>query len=406
MYMFYVYFRMRTVLLTKFRFIHLDNEGTVGRKVRHLPPLFLLYVLLLSGCGLVDEDTTDCLPSAPSDSAATAVTFTIPGESGETRTAEGTQDLVSLQTDGFGVFACHHGIHPYVSSDVKPDFMYNQLVTWETSWRTWDYEPVKYWPAGDGTEENGEYVTFYAYAPYTSTLQGCVTDFSRPTEAGDPWLVYQLGGTREDWQTSQVDLLWAFTKDRQKGKDPSVRVPFYFRHALATAGDKVTLASTDILASRLRSFVSGEVEEAKLVVGCLTLTYTLLKKGRLVLSGESEPNWQFVASDDPTVERVFCPVDAGSHPGGLTVAGANASGSWVEDVTSVENLGIFYIPLQVTAHRQTVEVTAEYNVVTTATDGTVATPFSGSVSRLITLDAVAGCSQDIRLILSDTLPLE
>ena len=168
----------------------------------------------------------------------------------------------------------------------------------------------------------------------------------------------------------------------------------------------MTLASTDILASRLRSFVSGEVEEAKLVVGCLTLTYTLLKKGRLVLSGESEPNWQFVASDDPTVERVFCPVDAGSHPGGLTVAGANASGSWVEDVTSVENLGIFYIPLQVTAHRQTVEVTAEYNVVTTATDGTVATPFSGSVSRLITLDAVAGCSQDIRLILSDTLPLE
>ena len=48
-----------------------------------------------------------------------------------TRTPQGTTDLAALRTQGFGVFACHTGLHPYISTSTTPNLMYYQLVGYD-----------------------------------------------------------------------------------------------------------------------------------------------------------------------------------------------------------------------------------------------------------------------------------
>lgn len=400
---------MRTVLKTIIRFIHLDPEGINGRLVRHLPPLFLLAVSLLPvGCALVDEDSAGS-PATHSTVSGDAVAFSV-SVPGITRTAEGTEDLSSLQSgSGFGVFAAHHGIHPYASSNILCDFMWNQQVTYDGSLGggLWTYSPIKYWPNGDGTEENREYLTFFAYAPYAeASADGCITDFSKSGEVGDPWLVYQLGGTRDDWQSSQVDLLYAFTKDQQKGKDVSDKVAFDFRHALACAGDKVTLDVSSVLKTRLKAAALHAGEDVRLILNKVTLNYSLLRKGRLIMNGNEKPNWQSVESEDPLVHRV-CKFVSES---GVEMARATSDGTWIDINNSLsdlddsyENNGIFYIPLDLKDKPQTLDIAAEYSVKT----GSLIS-YSGAVGCTITLSASAepGRTQDIRLVFSDDLTIE
>ena len=391
---------MRTVLKTIIRFIHLDPEGINGRIVRRLPPLFLLAVSLLPvGCTLAGEDSADS--PARTSVSGDAVAFSVSG-SGLTRTAEGTEDLSSLRSgSGFGVFAAHHGIHPYASSNIVCDFMWNQQVTYDAPNGVWTYSPVKYWPAGDGTEENKEYLTFFAYAPYTEpSADGCVTDFSKSGEAGDPWLVYQLGGTRDDWQSSQVDQLWAFTKDQQKD-NPLSRVSFSFRHALATAGDAVTMRCSDILQTRLKGAARAAGADVRIVLDALTLNYALVRKGKLILNGSDTPNWQALDSGDALVHRVveFTPASP------FTLARAT-DGGWIETASSLTGFadqGVFYIPLELKGHPQKVDISAEYSV-KTGDDVT----YRGVVGTTIALDSQvdAGHRQDFRLVFQDNLPLE
>jgi len=289
-----------------------------------------------------------------------AITFSVSGEGSLTRTAEGTiADLDALKSEGIGVFACHHGIYAYESSNVSANFMWNQQVTWDGTNGVWTYEPVKYWPNGDGTEENKEYLSFFAYAPYSDADgSGCITDFSKNGETGDPWLVYQLGGTPDDWKSSQQDLLYAFTKDRQKGSDPSAtRIPLTFRHALTTVGDRVTVHCGDKLLYRLQQARNG-VADVTLTLQSVTLDYELTRKGRLVLNSSGTPNWKTIESEDATVHRRIT-FDGGN----LVMARASAAGRpATADFVSADGNGIFMIPVEVKDSPQRLTLTATYTV--------------------------------------------
>ena len=284
--------------------------------------------------------------------------------------------------------------------------MWNQKVDFDVTDSVWTYNPVKYWPNGNGTEDM-EYLSFFAYAPFSAAdgqdgdASPCIIDFSGKNAAGDPWLTYQLGGTRDDWQSSQKDLLFAFCADQQKG-EPAKRIGFNFRHALATAGDTITVGCTDSLQQRLKAVARDSAKALTLKIDRLTLNYTLLRKGRLVLNNSDAPNWQKIDSEDVTTRRVVTLSAGNGLPeGGFLVDSVSADGNtFTSDSLITTGQGVFYIPLDVDGVSQTVSVSAEYRLVL---GGEVA--YRGVVGSTLTLDPVAGNNQDFSLMFNNNLPL-
>ena len=322
--------------------------------------------VMLTGCSIIDEDTSDC----PKDStqagsrSGSAIAFMVSDSTASTRTAEGTMTLdgaggtESLRNWGFGVFACHTGAHPYISTSTKSNLMHNQLVTWDNVNSVWSYEPLVYWP--NGTTGDSEFVTFFAYAPHSDNASDCIVDMSRPDEVGDPWILYQLGGTANadgasGWKAKQIDLLYDFKKDQQRGATPDVRVSFDFKHALACIGDRITVNCDESVKTRLKGVYT--LSTVELTVTRLTFDYQLTRKGRLVLNNSSQPNWQAVESEDTKVHRTLV-----FNPNLVMARATSRDAATSTPFDSGDGHGIFYIPIESGNSKQQVTVTADYTV--------------------------------------------
>lgn len=351
----------------------------------------LLLSMTLPGC------TTD--ESAPdAEAARQPIAFGTDGI-GPTRTAPGTITLdgtnageVSLRSEGFGVFACHTGLHPYVSSSVTPNLMWNQQVTYDNANAVWDYTPLVYWP--NTSEGLYPYVSFYAYAPYaaapgtgTTAAERCIVDMSLPVEQGDPWLVYQLGGSDDDWQAHQVDLLYDFQRDQQQG-DVAHRVDFRLRHALACAGDKIQVACSPGLQQQLMNAYSGT--PVSITLERVTLVYTLLRKGRLWLTDDASPRWEAIASESPTVERRLTL----QPQGGQVLATASSATDCKAASFYADHQGIFYIPLAVAGCEQHVGISVDFHL---STDATTTRTLATTVD--LTAVAEASTNRSFRIVL-------
>lgn len=369
-------------------------------KVKQL--ITLPAFLLLAACA-GDDAAVDFISVNPgAEAKGSAICFTVDQsysnnpEVASTRAA-GREDLSRLRSDGFGVFACRTGKHPYVSSSISWNFMWNQQVTYAAT--GWTYSPVKYWPNDMTGEEGDEYITFFAYAPYSKRDRSdkasrCIVDFSNNTEIGDAWLTYQLGGEEDDWQNHQVDLLYAVAKDQKRPEKTGARIKFSFRHALAGAGDRVKVVCSDLFQNKLRQLATEAGADVTLTLDKVTLDYTLTRKGRLVLNNASEPNWQEIASDDPMVHRML---ELTPASGEKVIATASATACRVNDYEK-SDLGVFYIPMNPAGHTQQVEVTVSYSL---------STGYTGSVSGVIELavDGAESSNQDYVLTLSSRTPL-
>ena len=184
------------------------------------------------------EATTGSTRSAVASAVSRASTrATIPYYNIET-----VNDLIQT---GFGVFAYTTGEKDYTvgQTDYIPNFMYNQLVSYNTASKTWDYSPTVYWPEGK--------TSFFAYAPFQQaaserfTAMNGKTDFLQGNAVkGDATVTYSVAGD----PTRSVDLLWATKTDgspwlNQTKPSVSSRLTFYFRHALA----KVNLQAEYVL---------------------------------------------------------------------------------------------------------------------------------------------------------------
>ena len=153
-------------------------------------------------------------------------------------------DLATLKTAGFGVFAYYTDNHLY-NQLALPNFMYNQQVVWASS--SWTYSPVKYWPnetGPDAQSEDTDYLTFFAYAPYaavdavtgradtdpaeTAPPSG-ITALTRAKDSGDPLVRYCASLD----PTKAVDLCWATPHLDQQKPAIDYKVNFAFQHALA-----------------------------------------------------------------------------------------------------------------------------------------------------------------------------
>ena len=334
----------------------------------------------------------------------------------QTRTAPGTITIdgaggaESLRDRGLGVFAAHTGLHRYASSSVSAGFMYNEHVTYDSSDNVWTYSPLKYWPAGDNNPE-GEFVSFFAYAPYAanpgegpSNAEKCIIDFQQPSETGDPWIIYKLGGTRDDFLDYQTDLVYGVNIDQRRGSDFHL-VRFDLQHALACVADAISISTTAALNSRLQALADAYAgRSVTLTVTSLSLNMNLTSKGKLVLTAGSTPNWQVVNSGSAAEHRVLNPaISAGE------VATTTQGGVLHQSTVTISDNGVFCIPLSLGDSPQRASAALGYAVtVANASDpsdpgiGTYASRIGGDVSLA---GVVAGQNLGLNITLSDSLPL-
>ena len=338
--------------------------------------------LLFAACGSGEDIPGTTTPTSISASEGSlpmtfdAALWTAFGTLTRTPANEMNNDL--LQTKGFGVMACYTGLHGYSDSNVRPDFIYNQHVTYDNG--EWTYTPVKYWPNGEGevdgmTGSNKHYVSFLAYAPYSNDQSPdpannpadyCIPTFSKQGEIGNPWLTYRLHTD----VTKQVDLLYAAHTNENPILDwtkPEIntKVMFVFRHALGCVGDQVTVKLSDALKNQVDSRVAGFVTNCMVEVTGFEIDYFLTSKARLVLWNKGEVNWQTILSETPTCTRHITLVDP-DNPSDDVVVYANKL-NIPSDITITdkwENQGVYYIPIELTNYTQTATVTLTYRVST------------------------------------------
>ena len=100
------------------------------------------------------------------------------------RNAQGSRGTetndASIQTSGFGVLAYYTGQADFADTN-KPNFMWNQQITYDKTNKNWEYTPVKYWPT-----KVGDKVSFFAYAPYVENGKNTVIELSGNSVTGAP----------------------------------------------------------------------------------------------------------------------------------------------------------------------------------------------------------------------------
>ena len=177
----------------------------------------LIVIALLPSCkGTVDS------PDKPVNADPSAVGFNVYMNRG-LQSKAGWGGVLTLddlkdgtKANGFGVFA-YYGNGALYNETSKPDFMYDQQVTYNTTNNVWGYSPVKYWPNEFGeaaSSEAADRLTFFAYAPFadvtpsTGVVTGDATSgiigMSRNISAGDPVVMYSSSLT----PGAGVDLCW------------------------------------------------------------------------------------------------------------------------------------------------------------------------------------------------------
>ena len=317
-------------------------------------------------------------------------------------------NLSGIQTSGFGVFAAHTGLHTYANSSISSNFMHNQKVTYSSgSGGHWEYSPTKYWPNGEDGSEMPDYISFFAYAPYSETASACITDFPLPIEMGDPWLIYRLA----DDVASQVDLLYATpvldkTKPADNATDEQKKVSFKFKHALACVGDKVTTSISEALGDLLKAEVAGKptLSQIEVILRKVSIVYTLTQKGKLSLAS-STALWKPVMSGEFTTKRTVTVFDGSASPFTL----ATITDAVTANEHSISDKGVFYIPLQVGNEPQQATCTIDYTIHRTFGDAST-TDFNGSTTKTVNLreagGEIAGAHLNLELQLSDQISVK
>ena len=175
----------------------------------------------------------------------------------------------------------------------RPDFMYNQPVTWNTTLSRWDYSPLKYWP-NSTNNATARYVSFFAYAPFVEGTVIGTTGVTGMTWEQDlrPHVIYKV-----DVSGNSTDLLWANKTDATRNGEGMIyfegddelwqAVPLEFKHALSCIDVYVQRIYDEPTYSGKKP--ADDDNATKLFMHQLTLTATntaengLFKSGRLNL---------------------------------------------------------------------------------------------------------------------------
>ena len=314
---------------------------------------------------------------------------------------------------GFGVFA-YHTTSSFVAPNTtaKPDFMYNQLVKYNTS--VWEYSPIKYWPNdfANGTAVDGQstpatgssgvhYLSFFAYAPYVSTPAAGVpgiTAFTANTATTDPKVSYKIGLTPDKC----VDLLWGVagtSNDNVVGgnNQPSAGMPFLnqtkqqvsgkinfaFEHALSCLDLTVQAARDQVSAggTELWDAADGAANKTRIYVDQVDITGDFPLTGVLNLNNTSAsvPKWESQSAETGTILSTttggLTPVNSINpvlqNDNTFTKAGVLTTSATPLMNNGTENLSFMLIPVNLSGGTKTISFKITYRVLTkdTALDG-------------------------------------
>ena len=221
--------------------------------------IFMLTGALLGACSSNDVETS--YEQELRQNKEVPVMFgTYIGNAAETRAHQtGVLDLAALQTanEGFGVFAIYtNDKNLATDTGKKPNFMYNEHVTWNSGSSVWTYSPIKYWPnefGANAVSTATDYLSFFAYAPWCgdddtnngwdktsdANATGVVKLTTKTESSKYPSVTYRIAND----PAKSVDLLYAKVEDATKPlvalTDNASNVQFTFNHALARFGLKV-----------------------------------------------------------------------------------------------------------------------------------------------------------------------
>lgn len=237
-----------------------------------------------------------------------------------TITTDGANSTVSLQTEGFGVFATYSNGGNYAAS-IGPNFMYNTKV----STSAWTYSPIKYWPNETIDDNNGatgpaaaDKLSFLAYAPYVSAGSGTtgITALTTNAATTDPKVTYAVATDPSD----AVDLLWGVagtggfsytdvhhaTVSVAEGMPllnltkpaTGTKIPFLFKHATSRLALKIVGAFDQVAAGGTLD-AATRVTVAQIRIVDLPVSTS----GVLNLNNTSagEPNWESVTGTSTTL---------------------------------------------------------------------------------------------------------
>ncbi len=286
---------------------------------------FAVITALLASCNMNVADVEE--PRVKADS--TAIGFGVYVNRGVSTKAGKTGELTTATLQeadgGFGVFG-YYGNGALYNESSKPDFMYNEVVTYAAGSGKWEYHPVKYWPNEFGTAASSEAVdrlSFFAYAPYAEVIPstGIVTatgeaantgiiGLSRNIAAGDPMVMYSASltpgaGVDLCWGVAAADFTSSVDGDNNhvdKGSPfinvikPKTgdRLQFEFNHALAQLNVQVD-ADIDVESHATSSLAAG----THIYVRSVTFTgFTLRGSLNLNANTTNGPAWFDLSGSD------------------------------------------------------------------------------------------------------------
>lgn len=225
---------------------------------------------------------------------------------------------------GFGVFGFAGNGGRYHEA-LKPDFMYNQPVKFQSGAGKWTYSPVKYWPNETGEDAQSaatQRLSFFAYAPYVQVTPatGAVTG---DQESGIIGMThYQATGNPQvQYRTAlipgnDVDLCWGYPFIDAVKPTTGDRLKFEFHHALSQLNVQIDTdidpASRD--AGETRIYVRSVTFNGFTTKGSLDLNNASATPSWYDLSGTARPKREPVTIYDGRVdgsEGVAGAIDAG-----------------------------------------------------------------------------------------------
>lgn len=169
------------------------------------------------------------------------------------RNAQGSRgtetSTTSIQTSGFGVLAYYTGQTDFANTN-KPNFMWNQQVTYDKTNKNWEYTPVKYCPT-----KVSDKVSFFAYAPYVAGGNAKGIVLSGNSVAGAPTATITL----PDDPSETIDFVAAVQMNKTHDNSASAKnnVSFTLKHEMTRVKvqaklDKSVYSDTD---DKHRTFV-------------------------------------------------------------------------------------------------------------------------------------------------------
>jgi hypothetical protein len=218
------------------------------------------------------------------------------------------------ETIGFGVFGYYTDGEPY-SGITKPNFFYNQKVYWYNT--RWFYSPVRYWPnefGGDAISDQVDYVTLFAYAPWTDVNLSTgvattdptnnITGMTRNNITGDPFIKYnatmdpsnavdlcygvaanQFTSSSSSYSRNTIAKGQPYLNVVKPGTDANSKIKFDFKHALAQLNVTIDANVDD----KTNTSTPTEVQTNFTRIWVRSVTFTgITQKGALNLNSTAE----------------------------------------------------------------------------------------------------------------------